>query len=70
MICCRVEDNGVGRKQAATPAKEERKSLGMKITRARIEIFNRVKKANAGVRLSDLTTGTLVEVRLPLVAAF
>lgn len=74
MINCMVEDDGIGRQGAAgiTGLKDNtgRKSLGMKITKARIDIINKVKKTNAGVELTDLQTGTRVEVKLPLELTF
>lgn len=64
MINCIVEDNGAGRMKQSSEA--ERKSLGMKITKARIDILNRIKKSKAAVELTDLTQGLRVEVKLPL----
>jgi tetratricopeptide (TPR) repeat protein len=70
MINCIVEDNGIGREESAKrnaiENSLERKSLGMKITNARIEILNKLKKSNAAVKLSDLSEGLRVEVKLPL----
>ena len=64
MINCIVEDNGAGRMKQSSEA--ERKSLGMKITKGRIDILNRIKKSKAAVELTDLTQGLSVEVKLPL----
>lgn len=69
MIRCIVEDNGVGRKQSV-PSEQKKQSLGIKITKARIDILNRIKQSNAKVELSDLAEGTRVEVSLPLVVQF
>jgi tetratricopeptide (TPR) repeat protein len=70
MINCIVEDNGIGRLQSAALAsaseQPDKKSLGMKITTARIDIINRVKQSAAAIHLSDLQQGTRVEVKLPL----
>ncbi|MEP7171001.1 MAG: histidine kinase, partial [Bacteroidota bacterium] len=70
MIECCVEDDGVGRvkSNASKPgyAQVEKKSLGMKITNARIDILNKIKKTKAGVELVDLAEGMKVIVRLPL----
>ncbi len=73
MLICTVEDNGIGRESAK--AKEEgksneRKSLGFKITNARIDIINRLKNTNAAITLFDLSEGTKAEVRLPLELSF
>ncbi len=69
MINCIVEDNGAGR-AAAAKAPGERKGLGMKITRSRIDILNRLKRSRAGIELSDLAEGMRVELRLPLELLF
>ncbi len=70
MIKCVVEDNGIGRKQAeernSRQVTTEKKSLGMKITMARINILNKVKNKSAGIQLIDLVQGTRVELSLPL----
>ncbi len=74
MIICIVEDNGVGRRkteQISTGIKHgEKKSIGMKITRSRIDILNRIKKSKAAVELFDLPEGLRVEVKLPLSLSF
>lgn len=70
MLNCTVEDNGIGREASATDAQIAKKSLGMKITRARIDIINKLKRSNAGVNLTDLAEGTKVEVTLPLEISF
>jgi two-component sensor histidine kinase len=64
MINCTVDDDGVGLKHADQPA--QRKSMGMKITKSRIEILNKIKNTNASVSLRSLQQGTRAEVRLPL----
>ena len=74
MIHCSVEDDGIGRKEAALTtiagAVTEKKSLGMKITRERIDLLNKVKKTTAAIQFTDLQQGTRVEVRLPLELSF
>lgn len=70
MINCIVEDNGVGRERSKAAVVTEKKSLGMKITKARIGILNRIKKSYATVELLDLKDGTRVEVKLPLELSF
>lgn len=69
MINCIVEDNGVGRKgtQSSNGAK---RSLGMKITKARIDILNKLKRSKAGIELFDLHEGLRVQVKLPLELSF
>ncbi len=68
MLTCIVEDDGIGRAQSTAMKVETKgkKSLGMKITKARIDILNRIKKCNAGVELIDLAHGMKVVVKLPL----
>jgi tetratricopeptide (TPR) repeat protein len=62
LLNCIVEDNGVGRKGAKPTVG---KSYGMKITKDRIELLNKLKNSNASVNLIDLEKGTRVEVKLP-----
>ena len=74
MLNCSVEDDGIGRKQAALAVAStvagEKKSLGMKITKERIDTLNKVKKTAAVIRFSDLQQGTRAEVVLPLELSF
>ncbi len=63
MLQCVVEDNGSGRK---ANAKKDGKSYGMKITKDRIELLNKMQHANASVHLVDLEKGMRAEVLLPL----
>jgi len=74
MIKCIIEDDGIGRARSGILKEETgsaaKNSLGMKITRARIEIINKLKKSKAGVELSDLSEGTKVELKLPLELSF
>lgn len=69
-INCIVQDDGVGRKHDdSAQSDEKRQSMGIKITKARIDILNQMKQSDATVELSDLPEGTRVEVRLPLAVA-
>ena len=73
MIDFIVEDNGVGIHEHAIDEQNvvpEKKSLGMKITRSRIDIINKMKKVNASVTYSYLDEGTKIEVRLPEALVF
>ncbi len=74
MINCIVEDNGIGMKEsAATKTGKDvpsKKSFGMKITNARIDILNKTKKSNAAVIMSHLEEGTKIEIKLPEELAF
>ena len=69
MINCIVEDDGVGIIKSETIV-EEKKSLGMKITKARIDLINTLKKANASIQAFSKNEGYRVEVRLPLELTF
>jgi tetratricopeptide (TPR) repeat protein len=66
MIHYVVEDNGIGRKEAAKQASKGNQSMGLRITRDRIDIINQTKRTSAGVEVIDLAEGTRVELRLPL----
>src|SRR5690242_331017 len=61
MINCIVEDNGIGMKESTVSKTENdnqsKKSLGMKITKARIDIMNKMKKSNAKITESNLEEG-------------
>lgn len=68
VLTCVIEDNGIGIKQDAAPLG---KSLGMKITRSRIDILNKLKNANASFTVVSLPKGgTRVELKLPLIQSF
>jgi len=72
MINCIVDDNGVGRRSTVKENNflTEKRSMGMKITRSRIDILNKKKNTAAAVSLVDKEEGTRVEVKLPLVLQF
>ncbi|MEH6680816.1 MAG: tetratricopeptide repeat protein [Sediminicola sp.] len=67
MLICTVEDNGVGHSPATMG---ERRSLGMKITKSRIDIINQLKHTKGSVSVIPKTGGYRVEVALPLEYAF
>ncbi len=69
MICCTVEDNGVGIKQHRfeEPVIEKDKPSGIAITRTRIDLMNKAyKKTKASMHFFPLKDGTKVEINLPL----
>ncbi|MEI9957374.1 MAG: histidine kinase [Ferruginibacter sp.] len=66
MLYCSIDDNGIGRINAAHNINKENKSLGMKITKARIEMLNSIKKTNAAVKLIDKPEGLTATISLPL----
>jgi tetratricopeptide (TPR) repeat protein len=74
MINCIVEDNGIGMKESADTKTEKemllKKSFGMKITKSRIDIINKMKKSNAAITMSNLEEGTKIEIKLPEELAF
>jgi sensor histidine kinase YesM len=67
-----IEDNGIGRDASAkiNSAKTQHKSLGMSITRERVEIMNKLNQTNGGFKTIDLkdasgkALGTRVVIRL------
>jgi hypothetical protein len=75
ILLCTIEDNGIGRKKSAEikslQHNEIHKSVGMSITRERLEIFNQMNHTNLSIRIIDLEdahgngTGTRVEVNIP-----
>lgn len=68
MLKCVVKDDGIGKAalQANTAAGQANKSYGLNITKSRIDILNRQKKVNAGVKITFVDNGTTVELLLPL----
>jgi hypothetical protein len=78
-LLCRVEDNGIGRKQALLKRQHtstKRKSHGLDITIKRIELFNEASGLKEGVHITDLedaegnSLGTRVDIPLALVDRF
>jgi tetratricopeptide (TPR) repeat protein len=79
MIRCTVEDNGIGRKQAAlfkSTTETQKQSLGVKITRERLQIISQLKKVKTAIFMEDLVgtdnsnNGLRVELLLPLETEF
>lgn len=64
IICCMIEDNGIGRSTIHSD-KQGKSSLGMKITQARIDILKKTYKLEAKLTLEDLTPGVKVSIELP-----
>ena len=69
MLFCSVDDNGVGRKQILKIDKDD-KSLGMNLTKNRIDIINAQNKTKGSLQIIDKEQGVRVEVKLPLKLAF
>lgn len=55
-----IKDNGIGRKAAAKFWSETKDSLGTKITKERIELFNQTENSNISVETIDSPQGTEV----------
>jgi tetratricopeptide (TPR) repeat protein/two-component sensor histidine kinase len=73
MLNCRIDDDGVGRKQAEflkVQQEDKKQSLGMRITKARIDILNKLKGSNATVQLVDKPQGVTAELKLPVETNF
>ncbi|SHJ84356.1 tetratricopeptide repeat-containing sensor histidine kinase [Pseudozobellia thermophila] len=68
LVCC-IDDDGVGR-QKKIDMRKENHSMGLKITRNRLEIINRLKRRKGSFKVVDKQVGTLVEVKLPLELQF
>lgn len=74
MIEVTVQDNGVGREKAAELRSKQsvkRKSLGMDITKDRVETINQLYNSNARIAVEDLfengsPSGTRVVIQIPL----
>lgn len=72
-LTCVVEDNGVGRRPAGEESRETGSghvSLGLQVTRERLETLKNEKKVRAGYRIEDLTSedqpaGTRVILTVP-----
>ncbi len=68
----RVEDNGIGRWQSAKynqQNKPHHKSVGLTISKERIQLFNKRTSGNGSITISDLNTdsdvtGTRVDIRI------
>jgi len=67
MLKCIVKDDGIGKAALqGNTASHANKSFGLNITKSRIDILNRQKKVNAGVKITFVDNGTTVELLLPL----
>jgi sensor histidine kinase YesM len=76
-IVCVITDNGIGRQRSAerkaNSVQKGHRSLGMKITRDRLELLNSVHNSSLSVNITDLydekneSAGTRVEIFIPVV---
>jgi tetratricopeptide (TPR) repeat protein len=75
LISCSIQDNGIGRGKAmeikAKSGKAKQKSLGMQVTKERLDILNEKSKEKIAFQIIDLTdetgnpAGTRVELTIP-----
>jgi ligand-binding sensor domain-containing protein len=74
ILKCVIEDNGIGRKRSQQIKEKDaisKRSLGMSITKERLEIINQMNNAKLSVVITDLVneknegTGTKVELFIP-----
>ncbi|WP_209405383.1 tetratricopeptide repeat protein [Pseudozobellia sp. WGM2] len=68
-LICSVDDDGVGRQKKIDTIKTNN-SMGLKITKNRLEIMNQLKNKNGSFQVHDKEFGTRVEVKLPLELQF
>ena len=76
MLTTVIEDNGIGRKKSgelnASMKKHGKRSMGMQITKNRLEVINALYEKNATIRITDLadntgqSNGTRVELNIPV----
>jgi len=73
LIKCTIKDDGVGRKRANEINRKNKKnaSLGMSITKERLELINSLKDSKLNVAIVDLeenneAKGTKIELFIPL----
>ena len=74
LLRCVIEDDGVGRnhQNGQSSRKHKKKSMGMAITRNRIELLNAVYQTNTQIKIEDLVTpeglaaGTRVSLNIPI----
>ncbi len=75
-ISCRIQDNGVGREKAMElkkQKKQQHRSMGINITKSRLELINKLYKKDLKFTYTDLKDeynnplGTLVELNIPTI---
>ncbi|HEY2727014.1 MAG TPA: tetratricopeptide repeat protein, partial [Parafilimonas sp.] len=70
MLICIIEDNGIGTERSEIFKQEVKelgkKSLGMKITNARVAVINKIKNTNAFVEISNEEEGVRAKITLPV----
>ncbi|MCB0598090.1 MAG: histidine kinase, partial [Phaeodactylibacter sp.] len=75
ILKCTIQDDGIGRQKAGElkrPSRSGKKSMGMSITKDRIETINKIYETNTTVKIIDLVddngkaAGTKVELMIPV----
>ncbi|MDP2385351.1 MAG: histidine kinase [Bacteroidota bacterium] len=75
VMICSIVDNGIGRERSGAikgASAKEHKSMGMDITKQRLQILNSVSDSNLSVRINDLRDekglplGTKVDIFIPI----
>ncbi len=69
MVVCTVDDDGVGRKKNLLN-NNQKSSMGIKITRNRLDIIGQLKKEKGSIKMFDKTQGLRVELKMPLELRF
>ena len=71
MLTCIIDDDGVGRNQNKDQEDHHhQKSMGVKITRSRIEMMNKLKGVSGSIQMLDKSKGLCVKVTLPVELQF
>ena len=75
MLVCEIADDGIGREKAAELAKRRgkaRNSLGIQVTRERLDVLRKGQQMEAGFTITDLydeegmPSGTRVTIKIPV----
>lgn len=77
-LYCTIFDNGIGRKKSSelkTTHQKSYQSTGIKNTKERIELLNKLHKTSLGISITDIEengvgTGTLVKISLPYILQY
>lgn len=69
MVVCIVDDNGAGRRKTLD-IQSEKSSMGLKITKNRLDIISELKKVKGSIEMFDKERGLRVELKLPLELRF
>jgi hypothetical protein len=62
-IYCTIEDNGIGRKASKTKEKESEKSLGLKITKERLQLYDEDGLSNFTIFDKEIGTQVVLSIR-------